>query len=375
MIKNTIEKLKIMTILGTRPEIIRLARILPRLDEYVNHTIVYTKQSFDYEMSEIFFKELELRKPDYLLEVKADTLGGQIANIIRQTEEAMIKEKPDALLVLGDTNSSLSTIVAKRMGIPIFHMEAGNRCFDFTVDEETNRALVDCIADYNLPYSENSREYLIYQGLHPRTIFVTGSPLAEVYDYFKDKIEASSIVNDLNLKPQQYFVVSTHRGENVDNPDRLKELFASFNYIAQHYKLPLIVTLHPRTKKRFGIIKTIHPLIQLHKPFGMLEYIKLEKNALCVLSDSGTIQEESSILNFPAVQIRVNLERQEAFDSGAMILAGINKHTIVNAVELVIDRYKKRERVMVPNDYRDLNVSTKVVKLIMGLTGIKRYRI
>lgn len=375
MKKGIIEKLKIMTVLGTRPEIIRLSRIIPLLDKYTNHILVHTTQSFDYELSEIFFKELELREPDYSLKAKAETLGGQIGNIIKQTEEVMIKEKPDALFVLGDTNSSLTAIIAKRMGIPIFHMEGGNRSFDFSVDEETNRAIVDAIADYSLPYSENSRRYLINQGVHPSTVFITGSPLTEVYAYYGNKIDNSNILSVLGLKPQKYFTVSVHRGENVDNPKRLEELFESLNFIAKYYELPLIVTFHPHTKKRMGSIKHIDPLVQFYKPFGIFDYIKLEKNALCALSDSGTIQEESSVLNFPAVQIRVNMERQESFDAGSIILGGLNKNTIVNAVELVIDRYKKGERVVVPDYYKDLNVSTKVLKLIMGLTGIRKYRI
>ncbi len=371
--KDSFEKLKVLTILGTRPEIIRLARILPKLDEYFNHIAVYTQQSYDYELSKIFFEELELRNPDYLLNVKADTLGGQIGNILEQTEEVLIKEKPDAILVLGDTNSSLSAIIAKRMGILVFHMEAGNRCFDFEVPEETNRVLVDVVADYNLPYTQRGKEYLIHSGVHPRTIFVTGSPLAEVYEFFKEKIASSPVLNRLNLKPNRYFVVSTHREENVDNPQNLQELFESLNFVAEQYKLPIIVSLHPRTKKRLDSKIKIHSLIDLHKPFGILEYINLEQNSLCTISDSGTIQEESSILGFNAIQIRVNLERPEAFDKGVIVLAGLNRNSIIEAIEMTVTEKEKGQQIVVPEDYKDTNVSSKVVKLIMSLTAIKKY--
>lgn len=371
--KNNSSRLKIMTILGTRPEIIRLARIIPKLDEYFNHLVVYTQQSYDYELSKIFFKELELRKPDYLLQVKSDTVGGQIGNILKQTEEVLIKEKPDAILVLGDTNTSLAAIIAKRMGILIFHMEAGNRCFNFEVPEETNRVLVDSISDYNLPYTQRGKEYLMLLGIHPRTIFVTGSPLPEVYEFFRDKIETSDILVKLNLKKGQYFVVSAHREENVDNPDHLKDLFGSLSYIANKYKMPLIVSMHPRTKKRLNRRIKINPLINLHKPFGILDYIKLQQNALCTISDSGTISEESSILGFNAVQIRTNLERPEAFDKGIMILAGLNKDSIAHAMALTIKEAEKGEKKIVPDDYRDLNVSSKIVRLIGSFTAVKKY--
>lgn len=374
--KNNRERLKILTILGTRPEIIRLSRILPKMDEYFNHIIVYTQQSYDFELSKIFFEELELRKPDYSLEVKSETLGGQIGNILKQTEKVLFKEKPDALLILGDTNSSLAAIVAKRLRILIFHMEAGNRCFDFEVAEETNRALVDIISDYNLPYTQRGKEYLIHSGIHPRTIFVTGSPLAEVYDFFKEKINSSSILENLNLKPDQYFVVSTHREENVDSPNSLRELFESLNLVANFYKLPIVVTLHPRTKKRLSELNgeiEIDQRIILHKPFGILDYIRLERRSLCTISDSGTIQEESSILNFNAIQIRTNLERPESFDKGVIILAGLHKDSILNAIEMTVREKEKGQKIIVPDDYKDLNVSSKVVKLIMGLTAVKKY--
>ncbi|HEX8964926.1 MAG TPA: UDP-N-acetylglucosamine 2-epimerase (non-hydrolyzing) [Patescibacteria group bacterium] len=367
-------KLKVMTILGTRPEIIRLSRVLVKMDEYFNHIVVFTSQSYDYELSDIFFKELNLRKPNYTLSVKADSLGKQIGNIISQTEEVMIKEKPDALLVLGDTNSALSAIMAKRLKIPIFHMEAGNRSFDFDVPEEINRRIVDHISDYNLAYTEHSRRYLLQEGILPETIFVTGSPLTEVFDFYKQKILESKILTELSLSEKKYFVVSSHREENVDTKENLEKLFSSLNALAEEYKLPIVVSLHPRTKKRFEEANiSVNKLIQLHKPFGYFDYCALQKNALCVLSDSGTIQEESAILDFPAIQIRVSTERPEAFDSGSILLSGLSKDSILSAVNLVIKETEKGEKMSVPFDYHDKQVSGKVVKLIMGLSSIKKY--
>ena len=368
-----IKKLKIATIVGTRPELIRLSRVLPKMDEYFNHIFVYTKQSYDYELSDIFFKELDLRKPDYLLDVKSQTLGGQIANIIAQTEEVLGKEKPDALLILGDTNSSLSAINAKRLKIPVFHMEAGNRSFDWDVPEEVNRRIVDHISDYNLSYTEHARRYLIEEGIDPQTIFVTGSPFVEVFSYFKNKIDSSKILTDLKLTSGNYFLVSMHREENVDNTSHLTELFSSFTFLANSYKLPIVVSLHPRTKKRVEEARIkVDPLVKLCKPFGYFEYCKLQKNALCVLSDSGSIQEESAIQGFNAVQIRKSTERPEAFDTGSILLTGFNKDAIVNAVEMTVSEGKK-EKCVIHQNYQDSNVSTKVVKLILGLTSIKKY--
>lgn len=368
------KNLKIMTILGTRPEIIRLACILPKMDEYFNHIIVYTSQSYSPELSTVFFRDFKLRKPDYVLDVKSETLGGQIANILRQSEEPLIKEKPDGLLILGDTNSALSAIIAKRMKIPVFHMEAGNRAFDEGVPEEINRRIVDHISDFNLPYTEHSRRYLIREGIHPGTIYITGSPMAEVFSTFKDQIEASTVLKDLKLKPREYFVVSTHREENVDNPDNLKELFESVNSIVGEHNLPAIVSQHPRTRERQkNVSLKLSSKILFHESFGFFDYNKLQKNALCVLSDSGTIQEESTILGFRAVQIRVSSERPEAFDTGSIILTGFNRDTILNAVNLTIQEENRGARLAVPEAYQDTNVSTKVVKLIMSLASIRKY--
>lgn len=367
--------LKVMTILGTRPEIIRLSRILPKLDEYLNHIIVYTSQNYSPELSTVFFKDFKLRKPNYILDVKSETLGGLIANILKQTEAAMIKEKPDALLVLGDTNSALSAIMAKRMKIPIFHMEAGNRSFDDNVPEEINRRIIDHISDYNLAYTENSRTYLLKEGIHPGSIYVTGSPMAEVLNYYQEAIEKSAILERLNLTERKYFVASAHREENVDNPTHLKELFGSLNYVAQKYKLPVIVSLHPRTKDRLSKIKIkINKLVRLETPFGFFDFNKLQKYALCVLSDSGTIQEESSIMGFRGIQMRVSSERPEAFDAGTIILTGHNKETIQKAIDLVVDLENKGEVLEIPEGYKNPHVSTTVVKLILGLASIRKHQ-
>ncbi|OGY15054.1 MAG: UDP-N-acetylglucosamine 2-epimerase [Candidatus Blackburnbacteria bacterium RIFCSPLOWO2_01_FULL_41_27] len=367
------KNLKIMTVMGTRPEIIRLSCILPKMDEYFDHIIVFTSQSYDKELSTVFFEDFKLRKPDYVLSVKADTLGGQLANILTQTEEVMLKEKPDGLLVLGDTNSALCTIIAKRLKIPIFHMEAGNRSFDDNVPEEINRRIIDHISDFNLPYGEHSRRYLIREGVHPGSIYTTGSPLNEVLTKFKPDIEASGILKELKLKEREYFVVSTHREENVDNPDNLRELFASINSITEEYGFPAIVTLHPRTKVRLEAADIqVGSKVVLHEPFGFLDYNKLQMNALCVLSDSGTIQEESTILQFRAVQIRVSSERPEAFDTGSIILTGFNRDSIASAVAMTVDEEKKGVELVVPDTYKATNVSSQVVKLIMGLASIRK---
>ena len=370
----TTKKLKIMTILGTRPEIIRLSRILPKMDRFFDHTIVFTKQSYDFELSDIFFRGLKLRKPDFILDVKSETLGGQIANIIKDSEKIINKVSPDAVLMLGDTNSSLSAINAKRIHIPIFHMEAGNRSFDWDVPEEVNRRIVDHISDYNLCYTKHAKTYLLREGIEPKNIFVTGSPLSEVFDYFRKDIDSSKVLEDLKLDPKKYFLVSTHREENVDNENRLEELFNSFEGLVEKYNFPVLVSLHPRTKKRLEEQKIkVGPKIILSKPLGYIDYCKLQKNAYCTLSDSGTVQEESAILDFPAIQIRVSTERPEAFDKGTIILTGFNKDSILNAIDLTVSVRNDGEKTVMPEDYKDLNVSTKVVKLIMGLSGIAKF--
>lgn len=364
------KKLKVMTIFGTRPEIIRLSRILPKLDEYVDHTTVYTQQSFDYEMSEIFFKELELRKPDYLLSVKAETLGKQLANIFSQTEEVMLKEKPDVVFVLGDTNSVLSVILAKRMHIPVFHMEAGTRCFDWEHPEEVNRVVIDHISNYNLAYTEHNRRNLIKEGLPNQEILVTGTPMREVLEYYADKIGTSTIIEQLKLQQSKFFVVSAHREENVMNDERLDKLFETLELLARTYHYPVIVTTHPRIKSRIKDRKKLNKLIRFEKPFGFFDYVTLQKNASCVLSDSGTLEEESSILGFPAVYIRHVTHRPEVYDSGSVVITGVFPRQVLTGVSITMTQHAQGEKIIPPTDYMDSHVSTKVVKAIVGFGGV-----
>jgi len=375
MAKPTAKKLKVMTIFGTRPEIIRLSRVFAKLDQYVDHVMVHTGQSYDYEMNKVFFENLRIRKPDYFLEVKSETLGGQIANIIVKSEEALKKEAPDAVLILGDTNSTLAAIVAKRMKIPIFHMEAGNRSFDENVPEETNRRIVDHISDINLPYSEHARQYLVREGVHPGTIYVTGSPFAEILEYYKDDIEKSAVLEELKLTKGKYFVGSIHREENVESDESLGKLLAALNAVAETYGLPIVMSAHPRTAKRLAENKfTLNPLIDFHKPMGYFDFVKLQMNAFCAISDSGTILEESSILHFPAIQVRVSSERPEGFDEGVLMLTGLETDAILRAIDITTKQVAAGEVFATPKDYRDTNVSSKVLRHIVGLTGIVRRR-
>jgi len=367
--------LKVMTIFGTRPEIIRMSRVFAKLDQFVNHIMVHTGQSFDYEMDKVFFEELGIRKPDYFLEIKSDTLGGQIANVIQKSEEVFKREMPDALLLLGDTNSALSTIMAKRMKIPIFHLEAGNRSFDENVPEEINRRIVDHISDLNFPYSENARLNLLREGIHPGKMFVTGSPLAEILEHNKESIAKSKILDTLRLKPKKYFLVSIHREENVDSEKRLATLIEILNAVAEKYGFPLIVTTHPRTRKRLDEHKfKPNELINFHKPFGFFEYVHLQMNAFCVLSDSGTIQEECSNLGFPAVQVRNSSERPEAFDEGVTILTGLDKDIVLKSIEIVTQQQAEGVKFNIPQAYKDTNFSSKVLRHIVGLAKIARKR-
>jgi UDP-N-acetylglucosamine 2-epimerase (non-hydrolysing) len=373
--KNAKPALKVMTIFGTRPEIIRMSRVFKKLDQFVDHIMVHTGQSFDYEMNQVFFENLDVRKPDYFLDVKSETLGGQIANIIMKSEEVLKKEKPDALLLLGDTNSALSTIVAKRMKIPIFHLEAGNRSFDENVPEEINRRIVDHISDLNFPYSENARLNLLREGIHPGKMFITGSPLAEILEHNKESIAKSTILKTLKLESKKYFLVSIHREENVDSEKHLKTLIEILNGVAENYNFPLIVTTHPRTRKRLDEHKfTPHALINFCKPFGFFDYVTLQQNAFCVLSDSGTIQEECSNLNFPAIQVRNSSERPEAFDEGVTILTGLDKEIVLKSIEIVTQQHAEGVQFNVPLAYKDTNFSSKVLRHIIGLTKITQKR-
>jgi UDP-N-acetyl-L-fucosamine synthase len=361
-------RLKIMTFIGTRPEIIRLSCTMLRLDEYLNQVIVHTGQNYDYELNEVFFKELDLRKPDYFLEIDTSSLGASVGDIIRKSEPILRKEDPDAVLVLGDTNSCLAAYMAKRMHIPVFHMEAGNRCFDFNVPEEINRKIIDHISDYNLVYTEHARRHLISEGLPQRRIYLTGSPLKEVLDYYMPRIKESGILEKLKLTDKGYFLISTHREENVDNQDNLIKILAVLNKLAEDYKFPIIVSTHPRTTKRLkGIYNLkINTLIRFLKPFGFLDYIKLQMHAFCTISDSGTISEESAILNFPAISIRQSMERPEAQDSGTIILSGFDLQVLDNAIRISTNEAENHHNKQIPIDYQIGDTSWRVLKLITG---------
>jgi UDP-N-acetylglucosamine 2-epimerase len=362
-------KMKVMTIIGTRPEIIKLSSVIKKLDKEVNHILVHTGQNYDYELNQVFFEDLGLRKPDYFLECKTTSLGEQIGSIIAKSEQVFLKEKPDALLILGDTNSSLSVIIAKRLKIPIFHMEGGNRCFNENVPEEINRRIVDHTADFNLAYTEHAKMNLLREGLHPSRIFRTGSPLGEVLSDNKDKIEKSKILETLKLTPGKYIVASAHREENIDDDRRFKLLFESFNAIAEEFKMPIILSTHPRTRKKLDQAKiTLDKRITAHKPFGFFDYVKLQKNAFVVVSDSGTISEESAMLNFPAIMTRTNSERPESMDCGTMILSGVEKDNIINAIRAVTKYRKGNDEI--PEAYRNKDCSDRVLKLILGLAKL-----
>ena len=364
------KKIKVATILGTRPEIIRLAECIKLCDIYFNHTLIHTGQNYDYELNEIFFEDLGLRKPDFFLSVAGKHLGETIGNVISKSYEILAFEKPDAVLVLGDTNSVLSTIAAKRLKIPIFHMEAGNRCFDQNVPEEINRKISDHISDINLTYTEHSRRYLLSEGFRKDHVFVTGSPLREVLNKYADQINMSDVVSRLNLKENDYFVVSAHREENIDLNDNFEVLAASLNAVAEKYQKPIIFSTHPRTKNRIEKNKiNFHPLITNIPPLGFFDYVNLQKNAFAVLSDSGTISEESGIMGFPAVSIRTSTERPEAIDAGTIVLGGISTDQILNSIEIT-KGLPVNAHTDLPWEYNVKNTSERVVKVIQSYTSI-----
>ena len=364
--------IKVMTIVGTRPELIKLSRVINELDIHVKHILVHTGQNYDYELNEVFFQQLNIRKPDYFLGVAADSLAQTIGNIIAKSDEVLGKEIPDALLLLGDTNSCLAALSAKRRKIPVFHMEAGNRCFDQRVPEEINRKLVDHISDINMPYTEHARRYLHNEGIPPDTVIKTGSPMKEVLEYHMPAIQESDILQKLNLKPSEYFIVSAHREENIDDDINFKDFLDSLNTVAIKYKKPIIVSTHPRTRKRLDAIgvKGLNKYIQIFKPLGFIEYIKLQMNAYCVISDSGTITEESSILAFPAVTIRQAHERPEGMDEGTLIMCGLKADDVVNAIDIVTsNRSVDGRSSKLVQDYDTTNVSKKVVRIIVSYIG------
>lgn len=370
------EKIKVMTIIGTRPEIIRLSECIKACDRYFNHILVHTGQNWDYTLNQVFFEELGLREPNYYLDAVGSNLGETMGNIIAKSYSVLEKEKPDALLILGDTNSALCAISAKRLKIPIFHMEAGNRCFDQNVPEEINRKIVDHISDINLPYTEHSRRYLLSEGIRKEHIFVTGSPMTEILHKHMDRIHQSRVLEELKLEADQYILVSAHREENIDNEKNFLSLMRALNSIAEKYQLPIIYSTHPRSWKRIeekGF--KFHPLIKQLKPFGFLDYNKLQLNSFCVLSDSGTLSEESAILNFPAVLIRTSTERPEVLDKGSIVIGGINEIDIIQSIAISRQMWENHKHIVPVPDYGDQNVSLKIVKIIQSFTKIVNHTV
>lgn len=364
------KKLKVMTVVGTRPEIIRLSRVLARLDEHCEHVLVHTGQNYDYELSQIFFDDLGIRKPDHFLNAAVGSAAETIGKIIAAVDSVLVNEKPDAMLVLGDTNSCLSVIPAKRRKIPIFHMEAGNRCFDQRVPEETNRKIVDHTADINLTYSDIAREYLLREGLLPDRIIKTGSPMYEVLHHYKGRIDASDVVARLDLVEGEYFIVSAHREENIDSPVNFAKLVEALNQVAEAYNFPVIVSTHPRTQKKVDALGvTFHPLVRLLKPLGFSDYVKLQASSRAVLSDSGTINEESSILNFPALNLREAHERPEGMEEAAVMMTGLEVDRILQGLAILADQPRGELRSLrLVADYSMPNVSDKVVRIIHSYT-------
>lgn len=370
-------KLRVMTIVGTRPEIIRLSRVMARLDQHCEHVIVHTGQNYDYELNEVFFSDLGIRKPDMFLEAAGASAAETIGQVIISADRALQQYQPEALLLLGDTNSCLAAISAKRRKIPIFHMEAGNRCFDFRVPEEINRRIVDHTSDINLTYSEIAREYLLREGFPADQIIKTGSPMREVIEHYASGIEASDVLERLGLTTQKYFLVSAHREENVDAPENLRKFFDILNVLAERFRLPVIVSTHPRTRKRMdGQGLTAHPDVQFLKPFGFLDYVKLQTQARAVLSDSGTITEESSILNFPALNLREVHERPEGFEEAAVIFVGMSIDRVLQGLDIIAMQPRASERLLhLVNDYSPDNVSDKVLRIIQSYTDFVNHKV
>lgn len=359
--------LKVMTVLGTRPEIIRLSRVMNLLDQHVDHVIVHTGQNSDYELNEVFFEDLRVRQPDHFLGIRRDSLGVILGDVLVKSEVVLRDECPDAVLILGDTNSAFAGVLARRMKIPVYHMEAGNRCFDFNVPEEINRRIVDHISDFNLVYTEHARRNLLAEGVHPRRIYLTGSPMREVLDANLPQIQASDAVERLGLTPQGYLLVSLHRAENVDHKPQLLKLLEILNTLCSRFELPVIVSTHPRTKARLdGVEIDLDERIRFLKPFGYHDYVKLQLDAFCTVSDSGTISEESSILGFPAVTTRTAIERPEAMDSGHIVLTGLDVDTVIESIKFVTTNREHAASQPIATEYQITNVSHRVVKLILG---------
>ncbi|MNF44412.1 UDP-2,3-diacetamido-2,3-dideoxy-D-glucuronate 2-epimerase [compost metagenome] len=363
--------LKVMTLVGTRPELIKMSRVIAELDKQVNHVLVHSGQNYDFELNQVFFDDLEIRKPDYFLGAAGDTAAKTIAEVISKADEVFEAEKPDALLLYGDTNTCLAVIAAKRRKIPVFHMEAGNRCFDQRVPEELNRKVLDHLSDINMVLTEHARRYLIAEGIRPETIIKTGSHMEEVLDYYMPKILTSDVLAREGLEQDKFFIVSAHREENVDTPENLRDLLKTLRALADKYQYPIIVSTHPRTRKRLEAIgeSLDHPLIRFSKPFGLLDYIKLQMSAFCVLSDSGTITEEASLLNLPAITIRNAHERPEGMDEGTLIMSGLKVEGVLDAVRVVTSQHDRTQRVIpVVRDYQAGPVSKQVVRVVLSYT-------
>ena len=369
--------LKVMTVVGTRPEIIRLSRLIPLLDRHCEHVLVHTGQNYDYELNEVFFRELGIRRPDRFLEAAGPTAAQTIGRVIIAADQALEEVRPQALLILGDTNSALVAIAAKRHKVPIFHMEAGNRCFDFRVPEEINRRIVDHISDINLTYSQIARQYLLREGLPPDQVICTGSPMREVIEHYRLGIEGSDVLARLSMQAQRYVVVSSHREENVDHPANLQRLFTILNGVADRFGEPVIVSTHPRTRKRMEALGLqAHALVQFHKPFGFLDYIHLQTRARAVLSDSGTITEESSILNFPALNLREVHERPEGFEEAAVMLVGLSLERVMQGLDILNGQASGEARSLrMVNDYQAVNVSEKILRIIQSYTDFVRRKV
>ena len=358
-----------MTIVGTRPEIIKMSRVMAELEKFVDHVLVHTGQNYDYELNEIFFEELGVKKPDYFLDVAGKSVAYTIGNVISKSDDIFEIEKPDAVLLYGDTNSCLAVISAKRRKIPVFHFEAGNRCFDQRVPEELNRKVLDHLSDINFPLTEHARRYLLAEGIKPDTIIKPGSPMKEILNFYSEEIKASSVLTQLGLEKKEFFIVSAHREENIDSVENFNDLLDSLNAIAEKYKFPIIISTHPRTKIKLESLnrKNINPLIQFSKPLGFFDYNKMQQNAFCVISDSGTISEESSIMNFPAITIRQAHERPEGMDEGTLIMSGLKKDRIIQSIDIVTSQSSQADRVTkIVYDYNVDNFSLKVVRTIIS---------
>lgn len=361
--------LKVMTIVGTRPELIKMSRVIAEFDQHTQHILVHTGQNYDYELNQLFFEDLGIRKPDYFLEAVGENAAQTIARVIEKADAVMEKESPDAVMLYGDTNSCLSVIAAKRRKIPVFHMEAGNRCFDQRVPEELNRKVLDHLSDINLVLTEHARRYLIAEGIRPESIIKTGSHMREVLDYYMPKIQQSDVLQRMNLESNKFFIVSAHREENIDSPKNMVNMVETLNALAETYNYPVIVSTHPRTKKRLDTMElgNLNPHIQFLKPFGFCDYIKLQREALCVLSDSGTITEEASLLNLPAITIRNAHERPEGMDVGTLIMSGLKSEGVLDAVRVIIAQHNKTRRVMLPvEDYEAGPVSKQMLRVVMS---------